>query len=235
MECSDALCFLPPHLVAFAWRYHPSRLRSSLPPGPTPAGGPELSGVAAPRHRFRNGNDRASQVPEESSCAYALLYDPGGTDRPGPTALSVLPPLCPRRRLPQQKVLSRLNHTAFALAVYASRYPLPERHARLASRCWPLYGTGLVTRRTPTKGFGVASYISFLPSQACLAQGQGTFREPVAMLRLEDRLTPPGMERPTGRYPARYVRSCLAREINIVSGNFSTPACRSMFTTCAAV
>jgi hypothetical protein len=32
--------------------------------------------------------------------------------------------------------------------------------ARLASRCWPLYGAGLVTRRIPTKGFRTASYIS---------------------------------------------------------------------------
>ena len=33
-------------------------------------------------------------------------------------------------------------------------------HARLASRCWPLYGTGLVTRRIPTRGFRIVSYIS---------------------------------------------------------------------------
>jgi hypothetical protein len=34
-------------------------------------------------------------------------------------------------------VLSRLNHTASALAVYASQAGLPRRHARLASGCRP--------------------------------------------------------------------------------------------------
>ena len=34
-------------------------------------------------------------------------------------------------------VLSRLNHTASALAVYASQAGSPRRHARLASGCWP--------------------------------------------------------------------------------------------------
>ena len=57
-------------------------------------------------------------------------------------------------------LLSRLNRTACALAVYASPWGLLRQDARLASRCCPLYGTGLVTRRIPTKGFRVASYIS---------------------------------------------------------------------------
>src|SRR5438477_8227 len=44
---------------------------------------------------------RISQVPGESSCAYALLSDPGRTDVSGPTTPPARPPLCPRRRLPQ--------------------------------------------------------------------------------------------------------------------------------------
>ena len=35
------------------------------------------------------------------------------------------------------KQLSRLNHTASALAVYASQAGSPRHHARLASGCWP--------------------------------------------------------------------------------------------------
>jgi len=34
-------------------------------------------------------------------------------------------------------VLSRLNHTASTLAVYASQAGSPRHHARLASGCWP--------------------------------------------------------------------------------------------------
>ncbi len=56
-------------------------------------------------------------------------------------------------------VISGLNGTAGALAVYASPAGLPAEDARLASGCWPLYQAGLLTRRVPTKGFPDASYI----------------------------------------------------------------------------
>jgi len=42
-------------------------------------------------------------------------------------------PQSERRRLPQQKTISGLNHTACTLAVYASQPGLPLHHARLAS------------------------------------------------------------------------------------------------------
>src|SRR5208283_821433 len=57
-------------------------------------------------------------------------------------------PAVTKTRTPTTKI-SGLNHTALALAVYASSRPLLHEDARLASRCWPLYGTGLVTRRIP--------------------------------------------------------------------------------------
>lgn len=63
-------------------------------------------------------------------------------------------------KAPTTIYLSGLNGTALARAVYASWEGLPQRHARLASRCWPRYGTGLVTRWIPLKGFKGASYIS---------------------------------------------------------------------------
>ncbi len=45
-------------------------------------------------------------------------------------------------------------------------------HARLASRCWPLCGAGLVTRRIPNERFP-SSFLHLFPlSQACLAQCQ---------------------------------------------------------------
>ncbi len=68
-------------------------------------------------------------------CALALLSDPGGTDTSGLGDASARPPQCPRRRLPRY-ILSRLNHTASALAVYASQAGSPRHHARLASGCW---------------------------------------------------------------------------------------------------
>src|SRR5271157_2354314 len=72
----------------------------------------------------------------------------------------MLPPLCQRRRL-QRVVLSRLNRTALALAVYASSSPLRCRRRKtrfrwLARPC----RVGLVTHRVPTKGFRDHSSIS---------------------------------------------------------------------------
>jgi hypothetical protein len=66
-------------------------------------------------------------------------------------------PIMTTTKAPATNNLSGLNRTALALAVYASQCPLPEHHARLASRCWPLCGTGLVTRRILTKGFRQSS------------------------------------------------------------------------------
>jgi len=128
--------------------------------GPDAGPGPGALGLAAPRQKLRKGNDGTSQVPGESSCAYAVFFDPGRTDTSGHTTESARPPYWQRRRLPRIYRLSRLNRTACALAVYASPWGLLHPDARLASRCCPLYGTGLVTRRIPTKGFRVASYIS---------------------------------------------------------------------------
>ena len=61
--------------------------------------------------------------------------------------------------------ISGLNHTAYALAVYASQSRSPSDHARLASG-WlaGLSRAGLVTRGTPEKVFS-SSHLH----QACLA------------------------------------------------------------------
>ena len=44
---------------------------------------------------------------------------------------------------PRAICISRLNHTAWALAVYASQRRLPGHHARLASGCWPALPGGI--------------------------------------------------------------------------------------------
>ena len=79
MGCSEALPPLRPCSVAVAQPYHPVRLCSSLPRGPTPAGGPELWSWQPRANRCRDGDGRASQVPGGSRCAYALFLDPGRT------------------------------------------------------------------------------------------------------------------------------------------------------------
>jgi hypothetical protein len=72
---------------------------------------------------------------ENPHCAFALLSDPGG---PPHQAFAM------RRHGPHsdhkegyRNEFSRLNHTALALAVYASPVGSPQHDARLASGCWP--------------------------------------------------------------------------------------------------
>src|SRR5262249_39040746 len=103
---------------------------------------------------------RISQVPEESGCAYALFSAPGRTDSPGLTTRSARPPLWPQRRLPRQGIfrgsMARLGHL---LSTLRGRSCLRATHDALPPAGHST-GTGLVTRRIPLKGFGVASYIT---------------------------------------------------------------------------
>lgn len=99
------------------------RLSSSLPSDPTPAGGPGALWCGRSFAACR-WSVRASQVPGELSCAYALLSDPGGTRATRLYGGLTRPPKWQRRRLPAGEAISGLNHTALALAVYASTRPL---------------------------------------------------------------------------------------------------------------
>jgi len=96
---------------------------------------PELSGVAAPRH-LSVGDVWPSQVPGESFCAFALLFDPGRTDVPKPLRDTGAAPANVTAKAPATRPISGLNHMASALAVYASPRRLPGQDARLASGCW---------------------------------------------------------------------------------------------------
>ena len=60
-----------------------------------------------------------------------------------------------------RRVISGLDHTASALAVYASTAGSPHRLQDSLLAAGQLYQTGLVTRRIPTKGFRDASYTAF--------------------------------------------------------------------------
>ena len=137
MRCSDFLPSVSPRFVAFAWRYH-SSARISPAVRPSAAAG-ESSGVGhpvSPAGTLVSGNGRISCVPGEPRLCSCPALRPRRDRRIRPCNALARPPLCPRRRLPRF-VLSRLNHTASALAVYASQCRLPQHHARLASGCWP--------------------------------------------------------------------------------------------------
>ncbi len=68
---------------------------------------------------------------------HALLFDPGGMSTPGHCGASVLPSVFWTTSAPTKNLISRLNHTAYMLTVYASQPGLPHVHARLVSGWWP--------------------------------------------------------------------------------------------------
>ena len=93
-------------------------------------------GCRVPPSGMTSGNNRASHVPGGPPCASALLSDPGRIDPVRPPRRADVAPANSTTKAPTS-ILSRLHHTASALAVYASQGRLLDRHARLASGCWP--------------------------------------------------------------------------------------------------
>jgi len=160
MKCSDFLRPSRRASLSFAWRYHavcPS-LRSLRTRHETAGLGliirnplPEVT------HGDDSGSPRFLEIP--------LVPSLCSTTTAGPTRQAIRrsrhgPCFRQQQRLTAISHFSGLHHRALALAVYASPSGLPAADARLASRCWPLCGAGLITCRIPSKGFKVASYIS---------------------------------------------------------------------------
>jgi hypothetical protein len=151
--------------MAFAKRY-PRRVLSFAPPSRRRTSrGPGALGSATPGPMGgRRGRRQTSQVPGEPCGRFAWVFDPGGTDMPGPNGVPTRPPLCSTTRAPDEKFLSRLHVQAFRLTVYASPSGSPRPDARLASGCWPALPGGICTRRVPTEGFRVVVVTSLPPS-----------------------------------------------------------------------
>ena len=140
-------------------------LRTAIPP-PRPSFVPVGPGREAADHPgvgkpvspsgLLGGDGRASQVPRGSLVTIRPALRPR-RDRVVPMGPSAnhpaRPPRLTRTRAHREEI-SGLNHTAFDLAVYASRGWSPTRHARLASGCWPgSTGRDWLPAGFPTKGF----------------------------------------------------------------------------------
>ena len=134
---------------------------ASLPADQTRDRGPGFDNPDPTTGRVTHGDDSGSPRFLEIPLVPSLC----STTTAGPTRQAIRrsrhgPCLRQQQRLTAIRNFSGLNHKALALAVYASPSGLPAADARLASRCWPLCGAGLITCRIPSKGFKVASYIS---------------------------------------------------------------------------
>ena len=123
--------------LCFAWRYHPVRLCSSLPPGPTPTGGPGTLWYGSPHAMLCRGG--AAGRPSSWGILVCLCHVLRSRRDRTHQAFAVCRrgPRSDKAEGSPRVGLSRLNSTAWALAVYASQGGLPHRHARLASGCWP--------------------------------------------------------------------------------------------------
>ena len=115
-------------------------MRSTFAPGDgehaTP--GPGLFD-RVPLPALAHGDDQASQVPGEPRCVHAPLFDPGELFTPG-----LLRRVDAAFRLPNNVgargyYLSRLNHAACTLPVYASQGGSLRHHATLGAGWWPTF------------------------------------------------------------------------------------------------
>ena len=132
--------FLPPvspRFVAFAWRYHSQRsCFARTRPSAAAGGSPGVGHPVSPAGKLVSGNGRISYVPGEPRLCSCPALRPRQDRRIRPLRCVGAAPAVSTTKAPAF-VLSRLNHTASALAVYASQAGSPRHHARLASGCWP--------------------------------------------------------------------------------------------------
>ena len=124
-----------------------------------------------PRRDCFRGNDRISHVPGEPKVCLCPALRPRRDRRVRPLRHADAAPALTTTKAPALQ-LSRLNHTASALAVYASKAGLPRHHARLASGCWPDSSGRAFHPQGSYKGFQTHVMFVILLFQAFVAQGQ---------------------------------------------------------------
>lgn len=124
MRGSDSRPPVPPHFVAFAWRYSASR---------------------------RGG--RVSWVPGGPPCACALLSDPGGSATPGHCGAAPSPGPLAQTRLPRRSSLGAPSHGPRTRCLrFAGRVTPPPRKTRFRPVANG-YRVGLTTHWVPLEGF----------------------------------------------------------------------------------
>ena len=121
----DFLSPVPPHFVTFAWRYRGAHLVGSISAHPD-ANDADLELVT--RCSSRDIPRRRQDLPSSwgTRCTVCSCSPtPAGPRCPTTIDIATRPPTYTRRRLPAFIIISRLNSTAFRLAVYASQEQSP--------------------------------------------------------------------------------------------------------------
>ena len=117
---------LTPDSVAFARRYPAVRLSFRSQRSRSPNRGPGVHQPVPTSGTVRRETTRASQVPRQPCCPFALFSDPGRTTRIRPIRCAGAAPAMSTTKAPTKTHLSGLNRTALGLAVYASSCALPH-------------------------------------------------------------------------------------------------------------
>jgi len=152
----DFLTPIPPHFVAFAWRYH-DHTRSSLP---LPRVYRQRAWGYLPGHPLRVSLVETTGSPTflgSPHCAFALLFDPGGTGGIRPFRCTGTAPALTTTKARRKGTFGAQSHGVrtgcLRLAVAVTAPPRKTRFRLLAK----FYRTGLTTRRAPSKGFKLTS------------------------------------------------------------------------------
>src|SRR6516162_5038074 len=152
----DFLPPIPPHFVAFAWRYLRVHSFFSLPGGRVRRRSLELV-TRYLQPGFRRGNDRISQVPGEPQVSVRHVQStPAGPQAPDRYGAAARPLVSEEQGLPRKvfrRSIAWLSDSLFTLR--SAGYPRPTQDSLPAVGQTLL--DGLSTRRVPMRGFRVLS------------------------------------------------------------------------------
>ncbi len=184
----DFLPPLPPHFVAFAWRYHrhaSSSLRSARDVTADRPGVFWLRPPPQPRYPVETtGSPKFSGNPH---CPFAMFCDPGRPVRPRPVQDGRAAPASDTTKAPTSTPFRGSIAWPSSSLSTLRRVDHPTQRKTRFQVLVRLSWTGLLTRKVPSKGFRVVSYISFPFPQAWLGANpmggsddrtQGILKEP---------------------------------------------------------
>src|SRR6516225_44595 len=152
----DFLPPIPPHFVAFVWRYLRVHSFFSLPGGRVRRRGLELV-TRYPQPGFRRGNDRISQVPGEPQVSVRHVQStPAGLLAPDQYSAAARPLVSEQQRLPRKVFRRSIAWLSDSLSTLRSAgCPRPTQDSLPAVGQTLL--DGLSTRRVPMRGFRVST------------------------------------------------------------------------------
>jgi hypothetical protein len=157
----DFLPPFPPHFVAFAWRYHSGRLIfASVSPRRHSRPTRSVWDAATPQPRYPVETTGSPKFSGNPHCPFAMFCDPGRPVRPRPVQDVRTAPASDTTKAPTSTPFrGSIAWPSSSLSTLRRMGHPTQRKTRfevLVRLSW----TGLLTRKVPSKGFRVLSYIS---------------------------------------------------------------------------